>query len=345
MPALKMRNGRLVDEDSAPYITAEINTGHFGKIDLAVEAIRAAKGAGCDCIKFQSWKPESLFTERYLATNRIERRMYDRLSLDASQLRDLSDECASVGLDFSSTPYSFAEVDELVAMKNVPYIKIASMEINNPEFLRYVGVAGAPIVLSTGMSDIDEIRAAVSVILSTGNAQLAVLHCTSVYPTADNELNLNNILMLRREFPELVVGFSDHSLGDVAPAVAVGLGARFLEKHFTLDKSRPGFDNAMAMMPDELAKYVEVAHAALGMLGSDSRKVSDDELAQRSVMRRSIYAAGEMPAGLVITREMLQFKRPGTGLSPVLASELIGKKLVRSVVEGETLQLSDVKDV
>lgn len=345
MPVLNMRNGRCIDESSAPYITAEINTGHFGKMDLAFEAIKAARNAGCDCIKFQSWKPESLFTTRYLTANRIEHRMYDRLSLDASQLSELSNECARAGIDFCSTPYSFAEIDELASIGSVPYLKIASMEIDNPEFLAYAGRSGVPIVLSTGMADMHEIRSAVSTILDTGNTNLALLHCTSVYPTPDNDLNLLNISTLRSEFPEVLVGFSDHSLGIIAPVVAVGLGARFLEKHFTLDRSKPGFDNAMALMPDQLAEYVRVSHSAASMLGTPERVLSEAELDQRKIMRRSVFAAEGLTAGTLLTREMLQFKRPGSGVSPSDSAIIVGRTLTHDVEEGQAIGPEDVTAV
>ncbi len=342
MFSLRLRNGRTITEGSQPYVTAEINTGHFGNMEMAVKAVHAAREAGCDCIKFQSWKPESLYTNKYLAEHRIERRIYERLSLDPGQLAELTQECNVQGIDFCSTPYSFSEIDDLVALETVPYIKIASMDINNLEFLRYAAETMVPLVLSTGMADMDEIRVAVSVILGAGGGELAVLHCTSLYPTPDSELNLLNIRTLKEEFPGVIVGYSDHSLGLVAPAVAIGLGSVMLEKHFTLDKSKPGFDNAMALDPLELASYVTNAHSAASMLGRSERVVSEAEIAQRQVMRRSVFAAAYLTSGTIITSDLIQVKRPGTGAPPTTVKDLIGKRLARDVAEGEPITLDDV---
>lgn len=337
MPEIEFPTGKSVGDGHAPYVTAEINTGHFGNMDLAIRAVEAAREAGCDCIKFQSWKPESLFTERYLQEHRIERRMFERLSLDYSELKDLAGHSASVGIDFCSTPYSFGEIDELVSLGNVPFIKIASMDINNHEFLRYAAGTGIPIVLSTGMAEMDEVRRGVEAVLSTGNSRLVLLHCTSVYPTADDELNLRNVEMFRAEFPDLVIGYSDHSLGVLASPVAVGMGAALLEKHFTLDKTKPGFDNSMALTVDELRIFVEQCKLAGSMLGMSSRHVSDAELKSRGNMRRSIYVSTPLKAGEVLTREHLQLKRPAVGLGPDALDTVIGRRVTVDMTEGDLL--------
>ena len=337
MPTVEFTTGRKVGDGYAPYVTAEINTGHFGNVELAAQAISVARDAGADCVKFQSWKPESLFTGKYLTEHRIERRMFQHLSLDFEALKDLAAECGKAGIDFCSTPYSFGEIDELVSLPHVPFIKIASMDINNPEFLRYAASTGAPVVLSSGMADIDEVRRGVDAILSTGNNKLVLLHCTSVYPTADDELNLNNVTLFRRTFPEVVIGYSDHSLGELASPVAVGMGAALIEKHFTLDKSKPGFDNAMALNAEELTSFVTQCRTAGQMLGSSDRHVSEAEMKQRSVMRRSVYASGPLRAGETISRESLQLKRPGVGLAPDDLDRIIGRTLKVDLEEGDLL--------
>ena len=335
MSEIKFPTGKFVGNGHPPYVSAEINTGHFGNVELAVKAVEAARNADCDCIKFQSWKPESLFTSRYLADHRIERRMFERLSLGYSELKELSQHAASIGIDFCSTPYSFAEVDELISLENVPFIKIASMDINNHEFLRYAGSTGIPIVLSTGMAEMDEVRRGVASILSTGNRDLVLLHCTSVYPTADEELNLLNVQTFRAEFPDVVVGYSDHSLGVLASPIAVGMGAALLEKHFTLDKSKPGFDNSMALNVDELSTFVRQCKLAGEMLGSPDRHVSDAEKKSRSNMRRSIYVNGPIREGEPIRREHLQLKRPAAGLGPDQLDRVIGRVAKVDLVEGD----------
>lgn len=338
MPTVELKTGRVLGDGFPPYISAEINTGHFGNMDLAMKAVEAASAAGSDCIKFQSWKPESLFTEKYLVEHRIERRMFDRLSLDISQFRELTSRCGELNIDFCSTPYSLVEIDELLSLDNVPFIKIASMDINNLELLSYAGETKAPIVLSSGMADIDEVRRGVETILATGNDRLVLLHCTSVYPTADDELNLRNIRMFRREFPGIVVGYSDHSLGLLAAPVAVGMGAALIEKHFTLDKSKPGFDNAMALTVDQLAELTSACRVSSTMLGSADRVISESEMKQRGVMRRSIFASRALKSGEVIDRESIQLKRPGTSLGPDVVAQIIGRSVSRDLEEGDPIE-------
>lgn len=337
MPKIALPTGKSLGDGHPPYVSAEINTGHFGNMDLAIKAVEAARDAGCDCIKFQSWKPESLFTDKYLQEHRIERRMFERLSLDYAELKELAEHSASIGIDFCSTPYSFEEIDELVSLGNVPFVKIASMDINNHEFLRYAASTGVPIVLSTGMADMDEVRSGVEAVLSTGNSQLVLLHCTSVYPTADNELNLRNVEMFKTEFPSLVIGYSDHSLGVLASPVAVGMGAALLEKHFTLDKTKPGFDNSMALTVEELRIFVEQCKLAGSMLGASSRHVSDAELKSRGYMRRSIYISAPVKAGETLSREHLQLKRPAAGLGPDSLDHVIGRRVTVDMSEGDLL--------
>lgn len=344
MRSLKLQNQVILDSTTSPYFTAEINTGHFGKYDLAIKAVDLAKAAGCDCIKFQSWAPESLYTGKYLLEHRIEHRMFKHLSLDAKQLKDLTLYCSEIGIDFCSTPYSFNEIDQLVENINLPFIKIASMEINNHSFLRYAGNTGVPIVLSTGMADLNEIRSAVESVLSTGNTQLAILHCTSVYPTPDSDLNLQNISNFMVEFPELLIGFSDHSLGLLAAPIAVGMGARIIEKHFTLDKSKPGFDNAMALNAEELAILVANCKSASLMLGNEERQVSEVEIKQRSVMRRSIYTTRNIAAGEKFDQTCFEFKRPGVGIEPNQVINLIGKTAARDLMSGEPIDFESVRD-
>ncbi len=157
----------------------------------------------------------------------------------------------------SATPYSGAEVDELIHKCKAPYIKIASMELNNPRFLEYIARTGMPIVLSTGMGDMEEIRRAVKMIENAGNHNLCLLHCISIYPCVPAEVNLNNIVILKNEFPDYPVGFSDHSLGTELACAAVALGASLIEKHLTLDKTKIVMDNQMAIEPDEMALLVK----------------------------------------------------------------------------------------
>lgn len=321
---LELPNGRAIGESQKPYIVAEINTSHFGNRQFAVESIHAAKAAGVDAVKFQSWSPESLFTNSYLTKNNLEARIYKKLSLGSHDLKYLADICVDLELGFASTPYSSSEVQDLVRLPNVPFVKIASMDLPNRELLDSAASSGLPVFLSTGMSTDDEINAAVDY-LHKRTDKLLVFHCTSVYPTPRAKVNLNNIVGLRNRFPTVPIGFSDHTLGCGAAIAAVALGACVFEKHFTLDQSRIGFDNSMASEPDELAEYVREINETYTSLGGFARVLDEHELDQRLVMRRSVFASRKISPGEIISRDMLQLKRPGNGMGLDRLEEILGK--------------------
>lgn len=339
---LKLGNGEYISQETGPYLVAEINTGHFGEMAQAKKAIDAAVQAGASCIKFQSWKPESLYTRKYLQEHRIEARMYAKFSVSASELRELSEYAKLRDIAFSSTPYSPQEIEDLLQCVNVPFIKIASMDINNLVLLRHAAQTSFPIVLSTGMSELAEIHNAVDEIKKRSSAPLVLLHCTSLYPTPEHLLNLRNIPLLSREFPECLIGFSDHSQGVAASALSIALGASLIEKHFTLDRSKPGFDNAMALNPAELKVLIENCRLAHRMLGNSARNLSEDELRQRPIMRRGAYASRAIATGEVLTLENIEFKRPEIGIDPSGIDRVIGRPSSRNIEEGEPLNLGDI---
>jgi sialic acid synthase SpsE len=330
-----------LNKDKTLQIIGEINTGHFGDLDIARDAIRQAKAAGLDVIKFQSWKPQSIFTDSYLQENRIEAGLYKRFSLAKDQLRSLAEYCGEVGIGFSSTPYSESEIDELVEMPNLSFVKIASMEVNNLEFLKFAAKKNFPIVLSTGMSTFEEISRAIDVIRSISASSLTVLHCTSLYPTSPDQANLLNISLLKDSFPDLNIGFSDHTLGNEAGIAAVSLGARVLEKHFTTDKERIGFDNAMALSVQGISEYVESTRKSLSLLGSYSRTISPEESSQKGKMRRSLFLKEALDKGVVITSEMLVAQRPGDGISPDKKPQVVGRRTTHALEKDHKITESD----
>jgi len=177
-----LRNGKIIGDYEMPYFVAEMNTSHFGKVENAMRMIDAAAEAGCDCVKFQSWSAESLYSQTYYEENRFAKRMVSGFSFSEEQLKELALYCKTQGISFSSTPYAEREVDFLIDECDAPYVKIASMDLNNKKFLKYIGNKQVPIVLSTGMSTYEEVKRAVDVIFETGNKQLCLLHCISVYP-------------------------------------------------------------------------------------------------------------------------------------------------------------------
>lgn len=328
---MKLNNGVVIENHGRPYFIAELNTSHFGNVDTAKKMIDAVKHANCDCAKFQSWSADTLYSQTYYKKNPIAKRFVTRFSFSPEQLKVLSDYARSVGIDFASTPYSRDEVDFLIHQCAVPFIKIASMEINNYPYLDYIARTGSAIILSTGMADQNEISQAIQCIRNAGNENICVLHCVSIYPAQPSAINLNNMLTMRKLYPGLSIGYSDHTIGVETPIAAVALGSPVIEKHFTLDASKIGMDNQMAMEPEAFGAMVHSCRVAWQSLGDLNRVVSDAELAQRINMRRSIVSKRSIIAGSVIVDEDLDFKRPGDGYSPAQIESVRGKTAVQDI--------------
>jgi len=341
---VELNDGRLIDNFCQPYFIAEMNTSHFGDLGIAMRMVDMALEAGCDCVKFQSWSAESLYSKTYYKNNPIARRVVDKFSFSLDDQKKLSDYARMRGVAFSSTPYSREEVDFLVKECAVPFVKIASMEINNYSYLEYIGKTGSAILLSTGMADAHEIQSAVDCIESTGNRRLCILHCVSVYPAAPEIINLNNMPEMRRLYPQCPIGYSDHTIGLATPVAAVALGAAVIEKHFTLDASRIGMDNQMAMEPGLFADMVTACKTAYVSLGNSSRSVLDSELAQRVNMRRSIVSKREIARGGVIGINDIDFKRPGDGFSPGQVGEVVGRVAIQDIGSDEVIYPSMIRE-
>ena len=344
MAVIKLRNSTILEDFNKPYIVAEVNTSHFGNIDIAFKMIDMAKKSGCDCVKFQSWSAKSLYSDTFYKENPIAKRFVEKFSFSKDELKKLSEHCKALGINFSSTPYSKNEVDFLVKERDVPYIKVASMDLNNYSYLTYIAKTGLPIVLSTGMAEMNEIYKAVKTIEKENNINICILHCVSIYPPETSSIRLKNILGLRKEFPNYPIGFSDHSSGIEMATAAVALGACMIEKHFTLDKTKIGMDNQMAIEPDEMRLLVENCHNVQIALGGTKRVVRSSEIEQRKIMRRSVIVTRDLKAGAELTLNDLDVKRPGTGIAPDKLNELVGKTLTKNI-EGDTLiDEADISD-
>jgi sialic acid synthase SpsE len=333
---IKLRNSSIIGENIKPYFIAEMNTSHFGNMDIAKKMIEEAKKSGCDCVKFQSWSADSLYSKSFYDENPIAKRIFNKFALNNDEMLEVANYCKEIEIDFSSTPYSNREVDFLINDCNAAFIKIASMELNNYPYLDYIGKTGAPIILSTGMGELEEIKKAVKTIESTGNKNICILHCISIYPCETSTINLKNISGLIKEFPDYLIGYSDHSVGTEMASAAIALGACVIEKHFTLDSSRIGMDNQMASEPDEMTQMVQNCKNVQIALGSPNRTVLFDELEQRKNMRRSVIASKDLKAGSKISIADLDVKRPGTGIPPEKINDLVGKTL-KNDVKGDTL--------
>jgi len=337
MNTIRLFNNREIGDNCKPYFIAEMNSSHNGKFDKAIEMVRAAKICGCDCVKFQSWTEDSLYSDEYYKSNPIAKRIVKGFSLSEDKLLDIFQFCKEMEIDFSSTPYSYSEVDFLATI-NVPFIKIASMDINNIPFIKYIAETKIPIILSTGMATYSEIEKAVNTILDTGNSNLCVLHCVSVYPVEAVNVNMRNMIRLKEMFPKCVVGYSDHTLGHSVACGAIALGASVIEKHFTLDNSSMGMDNNMATEPVEMKKLVDSCISVFNSLGDYQRVISDEEQSQLLKMRRSIIAKKDIQKNSVITKDDIECKRPANGIEPCFFDKILGKTINCDVKKGYALQ-------
>ena len=343
MAKVLLKNGRKVGDFHKPYFIAELNSSHFGELKIAKKMIDEAKAAGCDCVKFQSWSAETLYSESFYKQNTIAKRMVDKFALSSLDLKLLSQYCSDEGIDFASTPYSLEEARFLVDSCNVPFIKIASMELNNLPYLASLAELGVPLVLSTGMGSLDEIISAVKTIESTGNTQLIILHCTAIYPSKPDIIRLNNILGLRNEFPQYPIGYSDHSEGIEIPTAAVALGVCLIEKHFTLDSSKIGLDNQMATEPGDVKKMICACINVQEAMGEMDRVLSQEEKDQIPKMRRSLVAKKILNAGDLICDENVEFKRPGDGIPPSEYNHLVGGTVTKYINKGDQISIADIR--
>lgn len=334
-----------------PYIIAEIGANHNGDMELAKKMIDTAKECGADCVKFQSWTKDSVFSkkvyeENYFLNDDYRNRtdytleeIVDKYHIGVEQHRELKKYCDKMEIEFNSTPFSPKEVDLLVDDLNVPFIKIASMDVTNIPFLKYIAKKGKPVVLSTGLCGLSDVAEAVECLRANGCDRIVLLHCVSIYPPLDEQVNLNNLDMLKMNF-DCPVGYSDHTIGIVAPIMALAKEVCIIEKHFTLDKEMEGWDHKISADPEELHMISQGALIGHKMLGSYQKVVNETE-ERRNAFQRSIVAARDIQKGQIITEEDLDYKRPGTGISPKYYHFLIGKKAARDIKYDELIQLED----
>ncbi len=336
MAKVKLTPQREVADFGTPYIIAELGSNHNGDMELARQLISRAKEAGADCVKFQSWSKDSIFSRKtyednyFIAddyrhrTDHTLESIVEAYSISEDELLQMKRVAEEVGIDCTSTPFSPREVDFLVEKMDAPFIKIASMDLNNYPFLDYVARKGKPIVLSTGLSELFEIDRAIRTIENAGNRQIVILHCVSIYPPQDHQVNLANIDTLRAMYPAYPIGFSDHTLGISIPVASVVKGVCLIEKHFTLDKNMEGWDHKVSASPEEMALICSETKRVQAALGTT--RISVQESADRiESFRRSIVTTRSIKAGEVLTRSDLDFKRPGVGIAPEYLAQVIGR--------------------
>ena len=342
-----------ITRDGAPFIIAEIGANHNGDLNLAKKLIDAALEAGASCVKFQSWTKNTIFSrevydnDKFLSDGRDETRTEDledvveKYSLSKRELTELSAYASGKEIVFSCSGFSFDEVDFLVDDLKIPFIKIASMDIPNLPFLEYIGAKGVPVILSTGLASMEEIKEAVDTLTNAGVVDLALLHCIANYPPDDVDSNLLNIRMFEKNFPSVLIGFSDHSIGTAIPLAAIALGARVIEKHFTLNKDMEGWDHAISADQSDLLTIVSEGRRISAALGSKERKVTEKDLEMRVAFRRSIVASRFIKAGKVFERADIDFKRPGRGIPPNQLNTVIGRTAIRDIIADAIIEEDD----
>ena len=338
---------------SKPYIIAEIGANHNGNMDLAKRLIIEAKESGADCVKFQSWSKDSVFSKKkyddnyFIADDYRDRsdftleQIVDEYSISEEELLDMKKFADSIGIDCSSTPFNKKEADFLIDKLESPFIKVASMDLNNYPFLEYLAKKNKPIIISTGLSELYEIDRAVKTIENAGNKEIVILHCVATYPPIDSDVNLNNIKTLMNTYPEYPIGFSDHTLGVTIPLAAVSLGACLIEKHFTLDKNMEGWDHKVSATKDEMTEIVDNSQRIIDALGS-FRISATESKEKKKEFRRSIVITKDLKKGYVLQEEDLDYKRPGGGFSPGMTEFIVGRTLNKDLPYDHILTKEDL---
>jgi len=349
MRKIKIGN-RFIGDGERPFIIAEAGINHNGNVSLAKKLIDAAKKAEADAVKFQTFKAEDVVTktaekaEYQKKTTGAEESqfvMIQKLELEERDLKELFDYAHRKGIIFLSSPFDKRSVD-LLAKLGVPAFKIASGEITNLPLIKYIAQKGKPIILSTGMSTMAEIKEALQVINDEGIRDIVLLHCITSYPAKVESSNLRAMRTLRRAF-KLPVGLSDHTIGITVPIAAVALGAAALEKHFTLDKNLPGPDHKASLTPEELNQMIMVVRQVEKAMGDGIKSPTEEEEKIKRVVRRSIVARVEISKGTLITEEMLDIKRPGTGVEPKYMNKVIGAVARCRIEQDEPLTMNKLK--
>jgi len=345
-----MKIGNFDLQKDGTFIIAELSANHNGSIDIALDTVRAAKEVGANAIKLQTYKAETIT----LDCNKEDFIIKGGTLWDGKKLYDLYEEAHTpwewhkeifalakeLDLLCFSSPFDKTAVDFLEQF-NPPAYKVASFEITDYALVKYMASKNRPMIISTGISTIDEIQDVVNICRSVGNENIILLKCTSAYPAPLEEANLNMIPSLANTF-DVVAGFSDHTIGSTAPIAAVTLGAKVIEKHFILDKSIGGVDAEFSMGKEDFANMVEQIRALEKLLGKVDYTLTEKKKGSRQ-FSRSLYASKDIKKGDVFTEENIKSVRPGFGLHPKYLNDILGVKAKRNVKFGTPLSLTDMK--
>lgn len=334
-------DGRKVGAGEPVFVIAEIGVNHNGSIAMAKKLIDAAEAVGADAVKFQMCDPAEMVVrgapkaayQEKTAGHESHYDMLERLYFGVREHKILKAYAKKKGIIFFSTPFSIKDVRELTKLK-MPAMKVGSSDTNNLPQLRVIAKARVPIIFSTGMSTLKEVKTSIAAIRKAGGKDIVVLHCTTAYPTADKDVNLRAMMTMRNALG-LPIGYSDHTPGTDVAVAAVALGACVIEKHLTLSKKLPGPDHFASLEPKEFAALVQAIRRTERILGTGVKGPTGGEKVIAKVARKSIVAARDIPKGKKIAAGDMVFKRPGTGLPPSFADRLIGTRAQGDIKKDE----------
>jgi pseudaminic acid synthase len=343
---MKIAN-RIIDKNSPAFIIAELSANHNGSIEIAKQTIKAAKKAGADCVKFQTYTPETITLDHksdhfMIAHDTIwdGKYLYDLYKEAFTPWewhKELFEVCSKEGLIFFSSPFDFTAVDFLESL-DVPAYKIASFEITDIPLIEYTASKMKPIIISTGIANLEDIELAVNVCRNVGNNEIALLKCTSSYPAPINQANLVMIEDMSKKF-NVITGLSDHTLGSIAPITSIALGAKIIEKHFILDKSIGGPDSSFSLDKIEFKAMVDSIRAAEASLGKVDYSLSKKQLKSRK-LSRSLFVVETIDVGEKITNNNVRSIRPGHGLHPKYLPKILGTRVIKKINKGTPLNIS-----
>jgi len=337
-------------DTSKVFIIAEAGVNHNGRLDLAYQLIDAAENAGADAVKFQTFKAESVvsrvadkaeYQKKATSSDESQLEMIKKLELSFEDFVKLKKYCDKKGIMFLSTPFDHQSIDFLYNLIDI--YKIPSGEIINYPYLKHIAAKNKPIIMSTGMANLGEVEEAISIISAVNSeAKISLLHCTTNYPTPYEEVNLKAMQTLATAF-KLPVGYSDHTLGIEVPVAAVAMGAKIIEKHFTLDKNLPGPDHKTSLEPDELKEMVKAIRNIEKAFGDGIKMPNKSEIEIMKVARRSLIATRDIRAGKIIKESDITIKRSGAGILPKFKEIVIGMKLINIIRQDEPFRWENFK--
>ena len=342
-------NGRLIAEDSPPYVIAEISANHNGNFETAIEIIKSAKRCGADAVKIQTYTADTITLNADSEDFQIKGGLWDGRTLydlyDEARMpwewhKPLFDFSRKLGITIFSSPFDNTAVDLLEDL-NAPAYKIASFEAIDLALIKYVASTGKPMIISTGMADAEEISEAIEAAREGGCKELAILHCVSGYPASPEDYNLRTIKDMRERFG-LITGLSDHTLDNTTAIASVVMGSSIIEKHFTLDRNGGGPDDSFSMEPPDLTALCRDAKIAWSALGKVDYGLKSSEQANIK-FRRSLYFVKALKAGDVITADAVRSVRPGYGIAPKFVEHIVGKKVVRNIEKNSPVCFDDLE--